>query len=951
MKSGALSPPVSARRRYIYRFQEGSAAQRDILGGKGANLCEMARLGLPVPPGFVITTETCRLYYENGRRAPEGLWDAVRQHVQEIEDALGRRFGDPADPLLLSVRSGSKFSMPGMMDTILNLGLNDATAEGLARSTGDRRFALDSYRRFIQLFAKVALGLDPEPFEDALASARRDAGVASDAELSAEALETLVRRFLALVRERTGSPFPADPWRQLEMAVEAVFNSWNNPRAVSYREHHRIAHDIYTAATVMAMVFGNSGWDSGTGVCFTRDPSTGQRRLFGEYLPNAQGEDVVSGARTPKPIAELASEMPQVYEALEEFGQRLEQHFRDVQDVEFTIERGQLYILQTRSAKRAAAAAVKIAVDMADEGLITPEEAVQRVPAADLTQLLLPRFDEAAKRRAVAEGRLLSRGLNASPGAASGKAVFDSAAAAAAAEAGQPVILVRPETSADDMPGILRAAAVLTSRGGITSHAAVVARGLGKPAVVGCSGLTVDPRRRCLSVSGLVLQEGDEISIDGFTGDVFAGHIGTVPPDVASNAELSRLLAWADGFRRLGVRANADTPADARQSLAFGAEGIGLCRTEHMFFDPERLPYVREVLRRAGEVSRLEREAEEARHGAAAAKGDARAAWEERLRRAEERLQGDDVRAFRQALKRLAEYQTADFREILRIMDGKPVVIRLLDAPLHEFLPPYESILQEVAALRATGSDPETLREKEALLAQAAALREANPMLGHRGCRLGLTYPAIYEMQVRAILQAALDLRREGLNPRPEIMVPLVVAAGELAALRRRLVRVAQEMGLQLGRPGPIPFGTMIELPRAALAGGRLAPHTDFFSFGSNDLTQMTFGFSRDDAEEKFLRFYLEQGYLIHNPFRTIDELGAGRLIRIAVEEGRAANPQIALGLCGEHGADPESIAFCHRVGLDYVSCSPMRIPVARLAAAQAALAERAAAADGHRDV
>ncbi len=943
MKSGVLSP-VTIQPRYIYRFREGAADQRDLLGGKGANLCEMARLGLPVPAGFVITTETCRQYYENGRKAPEGLWIAVRDHIGEMEEAIGRRFGDPADPLLLSVRSGSKFSMPGMMDTVLNLGLNDETARGLARSTGDQRFALDSYRRFIQLFAKVALGVDSEPFEGVLAEARHSGGVASDAELDTQALEEIVKRYLEITAAHSGMPFPMDPWEQLRAAVEAVFNSWNNARAVAYREHQRIPHDLYTAASVMAMVFGNSGWDSGTGVCFTRNPSTGERELYGEYLANAQGEDVVSGARTPKPISQLAEEMPDMYRQLDEHTRRLEQHFRDVQDVEFTVERGKLYILQTRSGKRTAAAAVKTAFDMAQEGLITREEAVLRVPAASLTQLLLPRFDDAAKREAVKQGRLLGRGLNASPGAASGRAVFESAAAV---DAGGTVILVRPETSADDMPGILRAAAVLTSRGGITSHAAVVTRGLGKPAVVGCTELKVDPRGRRMSVNGLTVREGDEISIDGFTGEVFAGRIDTVLPDVASNEELAQLLAWADEARRLGVRANADTPGDARQALAFGAQGIGLCRTEHMFFQSERLPYVRDMLLHAGEVSRIRQEIEAAREAIEDAHGAARAAAQQRLRQAEEQLQSPEVVACRAALDRLGEYQTADFGDILRVMDGKPVVIRLLDAPLHEFLPPYESLLEEVAVLRATqtsrmaGADGAALEEKERLLAAAASLREANPMLGHRGCRLGLTYPDIYEMQVRAIVQATRDLRQEGLSPNPEIMVPLVVAGGEMDALRRNLETVAQSMGESLGHGGTIPFGTMIELPRAALGGGRLAPHADFFSFGSNDLTQMTFGFSRDDAEEKFLRYYLERGFLIHNPFKTIDELGVGRLIRIAVEEGRAANPEIGLGLCGEHGGDPESIGFCHRAGLDYVSCSPMRIPVARLAAAQAALGAR----------
>ena len=927
--------------KYIYRFPEGDATLRDLLGGKGANLCEMARLGLPIPPGFVITTDTCREYYRRDRSVPEGLWDGIREHLREIEANAGRRLGDPQAPLLLSVRSGSKFSMPGMMDTVLNLGLNDETVEGFARTTGNRRFALDSYRRFIQLFAKVALRISPEPFEEELSRARQQAGVASDAELDEKALEAIVRRFLQTVEEHSSTPFPTAPWEQLKLAVQAVFDSWDNPRAIAYRDHHGIPHDLGTAATIMVMVFGNSGWDSGTGVCFSRSPATGEGELYGEYLANAQGEDVVSGARTPKPIAELAGEMPEVYRQLVEIAERLERHYRDVQDIEFTVEQGRLYILQTRSAKRTAAAAVKTAVDMEHEGLIGRDEAVQRVPANDLAQLLLPRFDERSKSLAVSQGRLLGRGLNASPGAASGRAVFDAEAAAGASERGDRVILVRPETSADDMPGILRAAAVLTSRGGLTSHAAVVTRGLGKPAVVGCTALRVDPRQRRMSVDGSTVQEGDEISIDGFTGEVFAGRIDTTSPDVGSNGELAELLAWADEARRLGVRANADTADEAAQALAFGAEGIGLCRTEHMFFQPERLPYVRAMLMRAREVSELERAVEEARAAVEETAGRARAAADERLRAAEERLAGDEAaKAFAEALARLAEYQAADFRDILRAMDGKPVVIRLLDAPLHEFLPPLESLLQDVAALRA-GGDTAELEEKEGLLQAAKALHEANPMMGHRGTRLGLTYPDIYEMQVRAILQATLDLRREGLHPRPHVMVPMVVAAGELIAVRRRLENVAAAMGEPLGRPAPIHFGTMIELPRSALAGGRLAPHTDFFSFGSNDLTQMTFGFSRDDAEEKFLGYYLRRRFLVNNPFATIDELGVGRLIRIAADEGRAANPELELGLCGEHGGDPESIAFCHRAGLDYVSCSPLRIPIARLAAAQAALGER----------
>lgn len=926
---------------YIYRFREGNADMRDLLGGKGANLCEMARLGLPVPPGFVITTETCREYFRLGGALPEGLWDSIHQHVAEIEEAVGRRFGDLTNPLLVSVRSGSKFSMPGMMDTILNLGLNDDTVGGLAQATGDRRFALDSFRRFIQLFAKVALHLEAEPFDDAVAEAKTRTGAASDAELDPDALQEIIERFREIIRERSSTPFPSDPWEQLRIAVQAVFESWNSARATAYREHHRIPHDIGTAVNVLAMVFGNSGWDSSTGVCFSRSPTTGDRELYGEYLPNAQGEDVVSGARTPKPIAGLADEVPDVYRELVEIVDRLERHYADVQDVEFTVEHGRLYVLQTRSAKRTAAAAVKTAVDMAREGLISHEEAIRRVPAEDLSQLLVPRFDEAAKQEAVRQGRRIAQGLNASPGAATGRIVFD-AETAASADAGEPLILVRPETSPDDMPGILRAAAILTSRGGVTSHAAVVTRGLGKPAVVGCASLRVDTRRRLLSANGAELHEGEEISIDGFSGEVFAGRIETVPPDVSGASELTLLLTWADEIRRLGVRANADTPDDARQALTFGAQGIGLCRTEHMFFQPERLPFVREMLTQAPAVSRMGSEIEDARGAVNQATGEAREAAQKRLSAAEARLaNSEDAKAYGTALDRLAEYQTADFRDILRIMDGKPVVIRLLDAPLHEFLPPYESLLQEVAVLRATGGDPQTLEEKERLLESAKSLQEANPMLGHRGCRFGLTYPDVYEMQVRAIARAACDLAREGLDPRPEVMIPLVMDASELRALNTRLERITREAEDCPGEPVTIPFGTMIELPRAALSADRIAPEVRFFSFGSNDLTQMTFGFSRDDAEEKFLRFYLESGLLPRNPFQQLDEAGVGRLIRIAVEEGRAANPELELGLCGEHGGDPDSIDFCHRVGLDYVSCSALRLPIARLAAAQATLAQR----------
>jgi len=921
--------------KYIYRFNEGNAGMRDLLGGKGANLCEMAGLGLPVPPGFVISTDTCREYYRLDRKLPDGLMDSVRREMAVIEAAVGRRFGDPAAPMLVSVRSGSKFSMPGMMDTILNLGLTAETLPGFAQATGDRRFALDSYRRFLQLFGKVALYLDPEPFEKILHEARQAHGAASDAELDERALEVVVEQFERYVKSGP-HPFPDDPWKQLELSVRAVFDSWNNARATAYREYQGISHDLGTAVSIMAMVFGNSGWDSGTGVCFTRDPATGVRELYGEYLANAQGEDVVSGARTPRPIAELATEMPASHAELLRYCQNLETVFHDAQDIEFTIEHGKLYVLQTRSAKRTAQAAVKMAVDMTDEGLITKADAILRVPPSDLTQLLVPLFDDEAKQRALADGRVLGTGLNASPGAATGRAVFDSATAV---ELGSEVILVRPETSPDDMPGILRAAAVLTSRGGRTSHAAVVTRGIGKPAVVGCSVLHVDVERKQMSVNGMTINEGDDISIDGFTGEVFAGRIDTIPPDISNNDELRRLLEWADETRRLAVRANADTPADAAQARAFGAHGIGLCRTEHMFFQADRMPFVQRMLMSAGHVAKLEKDIRDAGLALQQA-GGVNAELAGHVKEAESALHKDaEALGYREALAKLEEYQTADFIGILRSMDGLPVVIRLLDAPLHEFLPPLEDLAEEATNARSSGASASDVAEKEHLVEEAKKLRESNPMLGHRGSRLGLTYPAIYEMQVRAIIAATRSLKEERLDPRPEIMMPLVMGKAELVSLRTRLEQIAVQMGQSLGHDG-IPFGTMIELPRAALVAGDLAEQADFFSFGSNDLTQMTFGFSRDDAEEKFLGFYLEQGLLPQNPFATIDEAGVGRLISIASQEGRASNPGLELGLCGEHGGDPQSIAFCHSVGLDYVSCSPLRVPVARLAAAAAALGE-----------
>ncbi|MCH7952789.1 MAG: pyruvate, phosphate dikinase [Chloroflexi bacterium] len=897
---------MTTKTRFVYRFRDGNAGMRDLLGGKGANLCEMARLGLPIPPGFVVSTDGFREFARLDQQLPESLWQEVQEALKEVEEAVGRRFGDPDNPLLVSVRSGSKFSMPGMMDTILNLGLNDETVEGLAKAANDRRFALDSYRRFIQLFAKVALHTDADGFEKVLDEARTKAGATSDADLSEADLEDVIRRFKEIASTGTEA-FPTDTLDQLRIAISAVFESWTNPRAIAYRNHQHIPHDLGTAVSIMAMVFGNTGPRSGTGVCFTRNPSTGERALYGEYLPNAQGEDIVSGVRTPKPISELESEMPDAYGTLIEHAKNLENHFRDVQDIEFTIENGRLFILQTRSGKRTAMAAVKTAVDMVGEGLISRDEALLRVPADELSQLLLPRFDDESKERAAKDGRLLGTGLNASPGAATGIVAIDGADAE---RYGERAILVRPETSADDMPAILKAGAVLTSRGGITSHAAVVTRGLGKPAVVGLSAIDVDTQRGEVSVDGTVLKTGDAISIDGFTGEVFSGTIDTVPADISSNDDLRELLNWADAARRLEIRANADTPEDAARARSFGAHGIGLCRTEHMFFQEERLVHIREMLMNT-------------RHeGTETANG----------------TQANGV--YDKALKSLEEYQTSDFRGILEAMDGLPVVIRLLDAPLHEFLPPIESLIENLAIARVTNGPEAEVREMEELLEAARSLAETNPMLGHRGSRLGVTNPDIYEMQVRAIYRATKDLIDAGKDPQPEIMVPLVMGEAEVKSLKARLTELAKGLGEDLGRPARIHFGTMIEVPRAALDAGAIAPHVDFFSFGSNDLTQMTFGFSRDDAEEKFLRYYVENEILPRNPFATIDEKGVGRLIEIAVKEGRKGNASLQLGLCGEHGGDPLSIDFCHRVGLDYVSCSPPRVAVARLAAAQAAIGQ-----------
>jgi pyruvate,orthophosphate dikinase len=876
----------------VYLFAEGNASQKDLLGGKGANLAEMTNAGLPVPPGFTIPTTVCNEYSEMGERSPQALWDEVTAALAKIEEATGKRFGDPANPLLVSVRSGAKFSMPGMMDTILNLGLNDETVQGMIAQTGNERFAYDAYRRFIAMFSNVVLGFRLDNFEHMLEQFKHRLGVKLDTELDARTLREVVGAYKALVLKNLGIDFPTDPRAQLRMAIEAVFKSWNNDRAITYRNHHKIAHDLGTAVNVQAMVFGNMGDDSGTGVAFTRNPSTGERKLYGEFLFNAQGEDVVAGIRTPRPIAELETDMPEVYREFVAIAGRLEGHYRDMQDLEFTIERGKLYMLQTRSGKRTAPAAVKVAVEMAEEGLISPEEALLRVEPGQLNQLLHRRIDPDAKLDVIAKG------LPASPGAATGTIVFDADDAEKLGRRGEKVILVRIETNPDDIHGMIHAQGVLTSRGGMTSHAAVVARGMGKPCVAGCEGLEIDLRAKTLRVGERLLREGDLLSINGGTGEVILGAVPMIEPVLAG--EFQALMAWADRFRRLGVRTNADTPEDAAKARAFGAEGVGLCRTEHMFMAQDRLPVMQEMILAPNEAAR------------------------------------------RAALAKLEPMQREDFKGIFRAMAGLPVTIRLLDPPLHEFLPNQQELIAQVAALRVKGDDPARLASCERLLREVDRLHEANPMMGLRGCRLGLTFPEINEMQVQAIIEAACQLKTEGLTVLPEIMIPLVGHVNELTRVKAQLEQVAQATMARCGQRVEYKFGTMIEIPRAALTADQIGREAEFFSFGTNDLTQMTFGYSRDDAEGKFLTRYLDTKLLPANPFEVLDREGVGALMRIAVEKGRQANPALKLGVCGEHGGEPSSIAFCHELGLHYVSCSPFRVPIARLAAAQAALADQA---------
>jgi pyruvate,orthophosphate dikinase len=830
-------------------------------------------------------------YIDNGNKMPEGLMNEVKTALKEVEKQTEMQFGNASNPLLVSVRSGARLSMPGMMETILNLGLNDETIVGVINLTGNERFAYDSYRRFLTMFGSVVLDIERDKFEKILDEVKEKEGVKLDTEVSVEGLKSLIAPYKALIHKETGREFPQDPYTQLQDAIEAVFRSWNIPRAIAYRNHYKIDHNYGTAVNVQAMVFGNMGDDSATGVSFTRNPSTGENKFYGEYLTNAQGEDVVAGIRTPKQIADLAVEMPDLYKQYVDIAQKLERHYKDVQDMEFTIQKGKLYILQTRNGKRTAAASLRIAVEMAEEGTITKERALQLVDPSQLYQLLLPSFDPVAEKA----GKLLGTGLAASPGAAVGKIVFNTDEAAERGTAGEKIILVRIETCPDDIHGMIASQGVLTLRGGMTSHAAVVAKGMGKPCVAGCESLKIDLENETLtSADGTVYRKNDIISMNGGTGQIFAGAIATVEPKMDSNFE--KLFSWADEVKKLVVRANADTPEDVRKAVELGAKGVGLCRTEHMFMAQDRLPVVQQMIIAGTKEARKE------------------------------------------ALSKLLPMQYQDFKDMFRALNGLPMTIRLLDPPLHEFLPSKEELIAEVAAGKATRQN---VSEKEALLHKVEELSESNPMMGLRGCRLGLTYPEINEMQVRAIFSAACDLKKEGLEVIPEIMIPLIGHVNELSTVRKQLEEVAQKVMEEKGITIHYQFGTMIEIPRAALTADKVAEYAEFFSFGTNDLTQMTFGFSRDDAEGKFLNNYVEQKILPSNPFETLDQEGVGQLMQIAIEKGRSVRPNIKLGICGEHGGDPESVKFCHRIGLNYVSCSPFRVPVARLAAAQAVIEEK----------
>jgi len=892
---------ATARKKWVYLFAngkaEGNAKMRDLLGGKGAGLAEMTNAKLPVPPGFTITTEACNAYFAAGKKVPPGLWDQVERALAVVERATKKKLGDAKNPLLVSVRSGAAMSMPGMMDTVLNLGLNDDTRKGLAALTKNERFAADAYRRFISMFGRIVLDIAAEKFDHALEAKKKSARVKSDPELGATQLDDLVREFKSIVQRETGKSFPTDPQTQLRLAIEAVFGSWFGKRAVDYRNTFKISNDLGTACSIVTMVFGNMGEDSGTGVAFTRDPNTGQKVLYGEYLTNAQGEDVVAGLRTPSPISQMKSALPKAYAEFETIAKRLEKHYRDAQDLEFTIERGKLYMLQTRSAKRTAAAAVKIATDMVREGLITKDEAIRRVDPMQVEQLLLPRFDQKEVDRARGAGRFLAKGLNASPGAATGRAVFDADRAVSLKGQKELVVLVRPETSPDDFHGMVAATGILTARGGSTSHAAVVARGLGLPCVAGVAALDIDLVKREMRVDGKLVREGDQISIDGTTGEVFAGELPTIEPKFREEKELIELLSWADQKRRLGVWVNADTPGECKLARELGAEGVGLARTEHMFRQADRLPIVQDM------------------------------------------IMADDLAGRQKALDKLLPFQQGDFREMYEAMDGLPVVIRLIDPPLHEFLREYADLNVDIAVARASGDDGPEIEKKARIYRRLQQLHEDNPMLGLRGCRLLLVYPEILEMQIRAILGAAIDVSERGIKAKPEIMMPLVGTMGELDRLQEQVMQVAETVFTERGKRVAFKFGTMIEIPRACLIADEIAGKAEFFSFGTNDLTQTVLGISRDDAQKSFLTRYVEQKIIPADPFQVLDREGVGAMMKIAIDRGRKTRKDLKIGICGEHGGDPSSIEFCHQVGLTYVSPSTYRVPVARLAAAQAALA------------
>ncbi len=903
-------------KKWVYRFTELDQVEeyvggswddvRGLLGGKGANLAEMVRIGVPVPDGFVITTEACNEYLSLGEKLPEGLWEELTTSLNEIEAATGKTFGDPKNPLLLSCRSGAKFSMPGMMDTVLNIGMNDATVAGLIESTGDPRVAYDLYRRLIQMFGSVVMHIPDEKFEEVITRTRKLAGVKTDTELTADHWIAVTEEFKNVFRFHTHHHFPTEPYAQLQMATEAVFMSWNGKRAIDYRNAAGIPHDLGTAVAIVTMVYGNLGDDSGTGVALTRSGTTGERRIEGDYLTNAQGEDVVAGIRKTKDLSDLKTEMPEVHAEFERVAMSLEKHYREMQDVEFTIEKGKLWMLQTRDGKRTSQAAVRIAVDMVGEGLITKEEALMKVTPEMLDFFFHPQFDPLSIKKAIQDNKLLATGLNVSPGAAVGIVALDADLAEIwGKEDGKKVIMVRPETRPDDVHGMLAAQGIVTSRGGRTSHAALVARQFGTPAVVGVEDMDIDLTRRQITVGNTVIKEGECISVDGTTGQIFLGEITTKEPDI-KDEWLLKLLSWADEFRTLGVWANSDYPVDASRAREYGAEGIGLCRTEHMFMESERLPFVQQMILAEMDVQRSE------------------------------------------AIKSLLPYQREDFAGLFRVMDGLPVVIRLIDPPLHEFLPDHVSLVRELSDLKiqlqhAPNLDTiddllKQVRSKEKVLSRVEVLREDNPMLGLRGVRLGIHFPELPQMQVRAIFEAACLVSREGVDVRPEVMIPLTSHVNELKIQRESLEKVARQVMEEMGVKIAYKFGTMIEIPRAALTADKLAEYAEFFSFGTNDLTQTTYGISRDDAESGFLIEYMVHGILPDNPFETIDPDGVGELMRIAVEKGRAINPNIKLGICGEHGGEAKSIALCHKLGLNYVSCSPYRVPLARLAAARAAI-------------